>query len=75
MALGTDQWAAKIALELSIPYIAAVPFRGQESRCFLGTSGSLITLMNCWPYGMESAKAAHSRPSTTLRKSLDIRYM
>lgn len=30
MALGVDQWAANIAIELSIPFIAAVPFDGQE---------------------------------------------
>lgn len=32
MALGTDQWAAQVARELAIPYIAAVPFKGQELR-------------------------------------------
>jgi uncharacterized phage-like protein YoqJ len=31
MALGIDQWAANIAHKLSIPFIAAVPFLGQES--------------------------------------------
>lgn len=30
MALGTDQYAARIAIELGIPFIAAVPFVGQE---------------------------------------------
>lgn len=30
MALGVDQWAANIAHKLSIPFIAAVPFIGQE---------------------------------------------
>jgi len=30
MALGVDQWAANIALKMEIPYIAAVPFLGQE---------------------------------------------
>jgi len=32
MALGVDQWAANIAHKLDIPFIAAVPFKGQESR-------------------------------------------
>lgn len=32
MALGTDQWAAWAAMELNIPFIAAVPFEGQESK-------------------------------------------
>jgi uncharacterized phage-like protein YoqJ len=32
MALGTDQWAAWAAMELSIPFIAAVPFEGQDSK-------------------------------------------
>lgn len=30
MALGVDQWAANIAHKLGIPFIAAVPFIGQE---------------------------------------------
>ena len=30
MAQGVDQWAAEIAIELEIPFIAAIPFRGQE---------------------------------------------
>lgn len=32
MALGTDQWAAEICVNMEIPFIAALPFRGQESR-------------------------------------------
>lgn len=31
MAQGTDQWAAWAAMELDIPYIAAVPCDGQDS--------------------------------------------
>lgn len=31
MALGVDQWAAHIAYKLGIPFIAAVPFEGQET--------------------------------------------
>jgi uncharacterized phage-like protein YoqJ len=31
MAVGVDQWAAEIALDLDLPLIAAIPFRGQES--------------------------------------------
>lgn len=30
MALGVDQWAAHIATKLNIPFLAAVPFAGQE---------------------------------------------
>lgn len=30
MALGFDQWFAKICIELNIPFIAAVPFLSQE---------------------------------------------
>lgn len=30
MALGVDQWAAELCVELNIPFIAAVPFIGQE---------------------------------------------
>jgi uncharacterized phage-like protein YoqJ len=32
MALGVDQWAANIAIKLGIPFIAAVPFIGQEKK-------------------------------------------
>lgn len=32
MALGLDTWAAEACVELGIPFIAAVPFKGQESR-------------------------------------------
>ena len=30
MALGVDQWAANIAYKLGIPFVAAIPFEGQE---------------------------------------------
>ena len=30
MALGIDQWAAACAYRLKIPYLAAIPFEGQE---------------------------------------------
>jgi uncharacterized phage-like protein YoqJ len=30
MALGVDQWAANIAYQLKIPFMAAIPFVGQE---------------------------------------------
>jgi uncharacterized phage-like protein YoqJ len=32
MAIGSDQLAANIAIELGIPFIAAIPFAGQESK-------------------------------------------
>jgi len=32
MALGVDQWAAYIAIKLGIPFIAAIPFEGQEKK-------------------------------------------
>lgn len=32
MALGIDQWAANIAIKLNIPFIAAIPFEGQERK-------------------------------------------
>jgi uncharacterized phage-like protein YoqJ len=32
MALGVDQWAAEICAETDIPFVAAVPFKGQESK-------------------------------------------
>jgi len=31
MALGVDQWAASIAHKLGIPFLAAIPFEGQEN--------------------------------------------
>lgn len=30
VALGVDQWAAKVCIKLGIPFIAAIPFEGQE---------------------------------------------
>ena len=30
MALGIDQWATNITIKLGIPFIAAIPFEGQE---------------------------------------------
>lgn len=32
MALGVDQWAAEIGRDIGIPYDAAIPFVGQDSR-------------------------------------------
>ncbi len=32
MALGFDQWAAEVCIRLGIPFLAAVPFIGQERR-------------------------------------------
>lgn len=32
MALGVDQWAAEVCLEIGIPFVAAIPFRNQESK-------------------------------------------
>lgn len=31
MALGVDQWAARECIYLGIPFVAAIPFQGQES--------------------------------------------
>jgi len=47
MALGVDQWAASIALKLGIPFIAAVPFEGQESIWPDETKKSYKTLLKC----------------------------
>ncbi len=30
MALGTDQWAAEVCLDLDVPYVAAVPCQAQD---------------------------------------------
>lgn len=32
MAIGVDQWAAEICLNMDIPFVAALPFNGQESK-------------------------------------------
>ena len=32
MAVGIDQWAAKIACQLDIPFVAAIPFKNQECK-------------------------------------------
>jgi uncharacterized phage-like protein YoqJ len=31
MALGVDQWAAELCLNMSIPFVAAIPFENQDS--------------------------------------------
>jgi len=32
MALGTDTWAAEICIDMNIPFIAALPFKGHGNR-------------------------------------------
>lgn len=32
MAIGTDQWAAELCVNMGIPFIAALPFDGQEKK-------------------------------------------
>lgn len=32
MALGVDQWVAEYAISSNIPFVACIPFEGQESR-------------------------------------------
>lgn len=32
MALGVDQWAAELCIKLKIPFIACIPFIGQEKQ-------------------------------------------
>lgn len=46
MALGVDQWAAHIAYKLNIPFIAAVPFEGQETRWPRKSQNTYIKLLN-----------------------------
>lgn len=31
MAIGVDQWAAEVCINMNIPFIAAIPFEGQEN--------------------------------------------
>jgi len=47
MALGVDQWAAELAIKLSIPFKAAVPFEGQESRWPLKSQEKYRELLKC----------------------------
>lgn len=44
MALGVDQWAAHIAYKLGIPFLAAVPFEGQE-KAWPQASQSIYNLL------------------------------
>jgi len=62
MALGTDQWAAWAAMELNIPFIAAVPCDGQDSQWpdeskakfkFLLDSASEVVVVSPGPYAPE----------------------
>lgn len=54
MAQGVDQWAAQICINLKIPFIAAIPFSGQEKlwpelavrrwRWLLGNAEQIVTV-------------------------------
>ena len=44
MALGVDQWAAHVAYKLGIPFLAAVPFEGQE-KAWPQASQSIYNLL------------------------------
>jgi uncharacterized phage-like protein YoqJ len=46
MALGVDMWAANIAYKLSIPFIAAVPFLGQEKAWPESSQKTFHNLLN-----------------------------
>lgn len=46
MALGVDQWAAYIAYKLKIPFIAAVPFEGQEKAWPIKSQVTYNTLLS-----------------------------
>jgi uncharacterized phage-like protein YoqJ len=45
MALGVDQWAAELAFALEIPFIAAIPFHGQESAWPTSSQETYKTLL------------------------------
>jgi uncharacterized phage-like protein YoqJ len=45
MALGVDQWAAFVAIKLGIPFIAAIPFEGQEKKWPLASQTAYNTLI------------------------------
>jgi uncharacterized phage-like protein YoqJ len=62
MALGVDQWAANIAHRLGIPFIAAVPFLGQEKAwpaASQKTFNALIKLASEVVYVSEGGYAAY----------------
>ena len=62
MALGVDQWAANIAHKLGIPFIAAVPFAGQEKAwpaASQKTFNALIKLASEVVYVSEGGYAAY----------------
>src|SRR6185436_11792631 len=46
MALGVDQWAAYISYKLRIPFIAAIPFEGQQTRWPRKSQNTYIKLLN-----------------------------
>lgn len=46
MALGVDQWAANIAIKLNIPFIAAIPFAGQEGKWPESSQKTFRALLN-----------------------------
>jgi uncharacterized phage-like protein YoqJ len=46
MAIGFDQYAANVCLKLGIPFVAAVPFLGQEKRWKDSTQQAYHSLLN-----------------------------
>jgi uncharacterized phage-like protein YoqJ len=46
MALGIDQWAANIAIKLNIPFLAAIPFEGQEKAWPASSQKTYHALLN-----------------------------
>ena len=45
MALGFDQWAAQICIDLGIPFVAAIPFKGQELKWPCKSQSAYLVLM------------------------------
>jgi uncharacterized phage-like protein YoqJ len=71
MAQGWDQAVAAAAIELGIPFVAAVPFRGQEDRWpaqaqqrynwLLGHASGDVLVFDGYPVGWEVNKALQDR--------------
>lgn len=47
MALGTDQIGAELCIELNIPFIAAIPFIGQEKKWPKKSQDKYFQLLEC----------------------------
>lgn len=82
MALGVDQWAAELCVELGIPFTAAIPFEGQEKmwpryqqRAYsqlLAKASKIHTVSPGKPFSRREAVAALQRRNEWMVDNCDL---